>query len=134
MDKGLLELAAESVFCGESVDTRFAESIRGSTKVAVALATFVSIPFTVIWWLAPNKTRGGLPKSLGLVLPVAMGSAAYLGAEGSRDNKSESFEAAYRMKCNYCVDDERCQSLYGSDWECVEGECMEMVEDEEDAS
>lgn len=130
MDKALLELASESVFCSESSEIRYAESIDSNTKISLALATLVTVPFAILWWLAPPVYRGDLPKSLGLLIPVAGISTAFITVNSVTDSKSESFEAAYKIKCNHCMDDERCQTLYGHDWECVDGDCMEMIDEE----
>lgn len=130
MNQDLLDLAAESVFCSESVETRMAESL--TTGLSVFLSALVGAGVGLMWWAVPSKSRGHLPKSLSLLFPAVTALAGWAGAESKRTQNAETFAAAYDMKCYRCDDDERCQSLYGTDYECVEGRCMDVSEEEED--
>tara|TARA_B100001778_G_C18578528_1_gene626237 strand:+ start:39 stop:446 length:408 start_codon:yes stop_codon:yes gene_type:complete len=132
MEEALLDLAAESVFCSEPVENRLAESLSASTTLVLATVGLFTSIFSVLWWNLPAQTRGDLPKWAGLVFPIFGVTAGYLGTESSNISAAETFEAAYKMKCNYCMDDERCESLYGIGWECVEGECMETADDDDE--
>lgn len=132
MDKTLLDLAAESVFCSDSIETRYAESTQAKKALGAAVVALVTAPLALAWWMLPTQWRGDLPKALGLLIPFTSLSVFYAGITHNESSQAESFEAAYKMKCNYCRDDERCQSLYGPEWDCVEGECMERVEEEDD--
>lgn len=132
MDKTLLDLAAESVFCSDSIETRYAESTQTKKALGAAVVALISTPLAILWWMLPNEWRGDLPKSLGLLIPASALTFFHIGVSQNEPSQAESFEAAYKMKCNYCRDDERCQSLYGPEWDCVEGECMERVEEEDD--
>jgi len=132
MDKTLLDLAAESVFCSDSIETRYAESTQAKKALGAAVVALVSAPLAILWWMLPNEWRGDLPKALGLLIPITSLSVFTIGINHNESSQAESFEAAYKMKCNYCRDDERCQSLYGPEWDCVEGECMERVEEEDE--
>ncbi len=132
MDKTLLDLAPESVFCSDSIETRYAESTQAKKALGAAVVALITTPLAILWWVLPNEWRGELPKSLGLLIPVSALTVFNIGISQNESSQAESFEAAYKMKCNYCRDDERCQSLYGPEWDCVEGECMERVEEEDD--
>lgn len=132
MDKALLDLASESVFCSEPATTRFAETIKSSTLFAMAMGGTILGSIALAYYSLPERYNNLVPNAALLaLLPIGMG-AGYLGAESKKDKNSESFELAYSMKCNYCSDDERCQNLYGPEWECVDGKCMEIVEEEND--
>ena len=132
MDKALLDLASESVFCSEPATTRFAETIKSSTLLAMAMGGTILGGAALFYYSLPERYNNLVPDAALLaLLPIGMG-AGYLGAESKKDKNSESFELAYSMKCNYCSDDERCQNLYGPEWECVDGKCMEIVEEEDD--
>tara|TARA_Y100000389_G_C17010880_1_gene294077 strand:+ start:124 stop:531 length:408 start_codon:yes stop_codon:yes gene_type:complete len=132
MDKTLLDLAAESVFCSDSIETRYAESSSSKRTLGTAIVSLVTVPLAALWWVMPTEWRGDLHKSLGLLIPISALTVFNIGISQNKSSQAESFEAAYKMKCNYCRDDERCQSLYGPEWDCVEGECMERVAEEDD--
>ena len=132
MDKALLDLASESVFCSEPATTRFAETIKSSTLLAMAVGGTILGTAAILYYSLPKRYNALVPvPALVALLPLGVG-IGYLGAESKKDKNSESFELAYSMKCNYCSDDERCQNLYGPEWECVDGKCMEIVEEEDD--
>ena len=132
MDKNLLELASEAVFCSEPAEIRYAESMTSRNKLVLAGIGLFSSIFSLMWWYAPEQFRGGLSRGLGLIFPVSTMTAGYIGLSSKEDANAETFEAAYKMKCNYCMDDERCEALYGKGWECVDGECMEVSDDGEE--
>jgi hypothetical protein len=131
MDKALLDLASESVFCSEPATTRFAETIKGSTLLAMAMGGTILGGAALFYYSLPERFNK-VPVTALLALPPIGVGIGYYGAVGKKDKNSESFELAYSMKCNYCSDDERCQNLYGPGWECVDGKCMEIVEEEDD--
>jgi hypothetical protein len=132
MDKTLLDLAAESVFCSDSFETRFAETSATKRTLGMAVVALITAPVAALWWFLPEEWRGSLPKSAGLLVPISALTMFNVGINQNESSQAESFEAAYKMKCNYCRDDERCQSLYGPEWDCVEGECMERIEEEDE--
>ena len=131
MDKALLDLASESVFCSEPATTRFAETIKSSTLLAMAMGGTILGGAALFYYSLPERFNKVPVSALWALPPLGVG-IGYLGAENKKDKNSESFELAYSMKCNYCSDDERCQNLYGPEWECVDGKCMEIVEEEDD--
>mgnify|MGYP003627938947 CR=1 FL=1 len=131
MDKALLDLASESVFCSEPATIRFAETIKSSTLLAMAMGGTILGTAAFLYYSLPKRFNKVPVSALWALPPLGVG-IGYLGAENKKDKNSESFELAYSMKCNYCSDDERCQNLYGPEWECVDGKCMEIVEEEND--
>ena len=127
MDKALLDLASESVFCSEPATIRFAETIKSSTLLAMAMGGTILGTAAFLYYSLPKRFNKVPVSALWALPPLGVG-IGYLGAENKKDKNSES----YSMKCNYCSDDERCQNLYGPEWECVDGKCMEIVEEEND--
>ena len=131
MDKALLDLASESVFCSEPATIRFAETIKSSTLLAMAMGGTILGTAAFLYYSLPKRFNKVPVSALWALPPLGVG-IGYLGAENKKDKNSESFELAYSMKCNYCSDDERCQNLYGPERERVDGKCMEIVEEEDD--
>ena len=64
MDKNLLELASEAVFCSEPAEIRYAQSMSSRNKLVLAGIGLFSGIFSLMWWYAPEQFRGGLTVDL----------------------------------------------------------------------
>ena len=85
MDKNLLELASETVFCSEPAEIRYAESMTSRNKLVLAGIGLFSGIFSLMWWYAPEQFRGGLSRGLGLIFPVSTMTAGYIGLSSKED-------------------------------------------------